>query len=202
MALNAWSDAPDYALLNAIYALPIPFEPDWSRAELVLATRAMLHHLADELGGLAQPPWPTPRSSSGSITSLPAPGGGPDGFIPRLFADRWAEISTNGELLPADTALADELSAICDSRPAPQEKEKPHHSRDDTQGTASHARSHGGLGPGRAQRIQDGAEPALALFRQMRGDVLPIALGNFCERVALVALGLESVAPFLARCFP
>lgn len=42
VSVNVWSDAPEYALLDRIYSLPVPFEEEWAWQDLLVATKLYL----------------------------------------------------------------------------------------------------------------------------------------------------------------
>eukprot|EP00808_Paulinella_micropora_P006014 g60212.t1 len=54
IAVNVWSDAPEYDIMNQLYESPIPFEEDWPKDKLALASHAYLsfilsRHVPDSL---------------------------------------------------------------------------------------------------------------------------------------------------------
>lgn len=108
-----------------------------------------------------------------------SPGAGPGvveaGMVKRLVQARWTQLVASGELIPRNQTLTAKIGRICARGAQPPLPT--------------------------ARKLEHGLVAPLGLLRRIRADVVELALGNYIEHVCMLALGLESVYPFLNQCF-
>ena len=172
VSLNAWSDAPAYALLEAAYHLPVPLESDWGFGRRVRATRFFLLHVGRQLEG---PAGTAPRGG----------GGGAPSAMGRLVRKRWERIATNGELAAPAAEVAEEVRRHC-AAPAPGDAAGHLGASDWAQTEA---------------KILRGARAIVAQLGRIDPAVAELCFGNYAEHVALALVGDAAIVPFLRHCF-